>query len=253
MGRKKSSCAQHFNLSRELSSKCEKATCKFCGWSSAKNTVRMKAHLAKGCRDCPEDVRTAFLEELEETEESETDSRVDYSEVDPNETFETSRTSDRPRRVAGSKSPKRKKKRTISSRTALADEHREIDQALADYLFSTNLPLSTIENPFFIAFCKKMRPSYSLPNRSRVVSQSFVGGATSAHSQHVMTAASTTASVPLQLATFHPGNEGMSFLSAPTVQAVPQPSSVLDQSQQIPGGVQVFRIIPTSSTSLLSL
>ncbi|XP_055358021.1 uncharacterized protein LOC129602872 isoform X2 [Paramacrobiotus metropolitanus] len=231
MGRKKSSCAQHFNLSRELSSKCEKATCKFCGWSSAKNTVRMKAHLAKGCRDCPEDVRTAFLEELEETEESETDSRVDYSEVDPNETFETSRTSDRPRRVAGSKSPKRKKKRTISSRTALADEHREIDQALADYLFSTNLPLSTIENPFFIAFC----------------------GATSAHSQHVMTAASTTASVPLQLATFHPGNEGMSFLSAPTVQAVPQPSSVLDQSQQIPGGVQVFRIIPTSSTSLLSL
>lgn len=66
MGRKKSTCVQYFELTKDEQMKCEKAKCRFCGWVSAKNTVRMKTHLAKHCTACPEQVKREYHEQIEE-------------------------------------------------------------------------------------------------------------------------------------------------------------------------------------------
>ncbi len=35
-------------------------------------------------------------------------------------------------------------------------------------IFSGNLPLSLVEDEYFIAFCKKLRPAYELPKHNKL-------------------------------------------------------------------------------------
>lgn len=127
------------------------------------------------------DVKNTYLDQLDDddTEDSEALLEADSEEIDLDETLETSRGSEKhPRRTAGHKSPKRKKRKSVPLRSTVAEDSKEIDRALADFLFAANLPISIVESPFFVAFCKKMRPSYNLPSRHRVISQGFFNGAT---------------------------------------------------------------------------
>ncbi|GAU95379.1 hypothetical protein RvY_07006-2 [Ramazzottius varieornatus] len=119
------------------------------------------------------------------------------------------------------KSRRKKKRKAISDRSFLIEENKEIDRALADYLFSANLPLSTVENPFFVQFCKKLKPTYDLPSRHRIVSQNFIQGAQ-----------------PFQMNYFNPGLA----LNLP-VQTTPnhQPSS---SSTETPSGSSSFLATP---------
>ena len=60
---------QYFELTKDEQAKCEKATCRFCGVSSAKNTLRMKRHLVKVCANCPANVKAEFESQIDpETE-----------------------------------------------------------------------------------------------------------------------------------------------------------------------------------------
>ena len=44
------------------------------------------------------------------------------------------------------------------------EEQEEINQYLACAIFGSGLPLSLVEDKYFIAFCKKLRPAYELPS-----------------------------------------------------------------------------------------
>ncbi|CAH1768047.1 4366_t:CDS:2, partial [Entrophospora sp. SA101] len=45
-------------------------------------------------------------------------------------------------------------------------DEKEIDAILAHMIFGLGLPLSLVEAPAFVEFCKKLRPSYKLPSRN---------------------------------------------------------------------------------------
>ena len=47
-------------------------------------------------------------------------------------------------------------------------EQKEIYQYLARVIFTGSLPLSLVEDEYFIAFCKKLRPAYELPSRGKL-------------------------------------------------------------------------------------
>jgi hypothetical protein len=46
------------------------------------------------------------------------------------------------------------------------NEKEEIDAILSRMIFGLGLPLSLVEAPAFVEFCKKLRPSYELPSRN---------------------------------------------------------------------------------------
>ncbi len=45
---------------------------------------------------------------------------------------------------------------------------KKIDYYLARTIFGDGLPLSLVEDEYFIAFCKKLRPAYELLKRNKL-------------------------------------------------------------------------------------
>ena len=115
--------------------------------------------------------------------------------------LDTSQISEKRRRKssgAGHKGQKKKRRRSGPDRSLVQEEHQEIDRALADYLFAANLPLATLENPYFVTFCKKLRPTYTLPTRHRVVSQNFLQAGNPVTYYSPDSSAATSSSLPVQ-------------------------------------------------------
>ena len=49
-----------------------------------------------------------------------------------------------------------------------SEKQEEIDNYLACAIFGGGLPLSLVEDEYFIAFCKKLRPAYELSKRNKL-------------------------------------------------------------------------------------
>src|SRR6266498_5805499 len=107
----------------------------------------MKKHLRK-CKDVDPEVKTQFIQQITTQKNSPSDSFIP---------------------------PKSKKQRTLSNFVdhCTVSKKEELDILLARVVFAGGLSLSFIENPEFIIFCKKMRPSYDVPKRTIISNRLF--------------------------------------------------------------------------------
>jgi len=136
------------------------ATCKYCNppFIIDGQPQRMIKHLLEQCKNVPEDVKAELLSSSKNTT---------VSLPLPQSTQITSLESTLQELNTN------KKRKTQTAIDNYADkctnkEQEEIDQYLARVIFGGGLPLSLVEDEYFIAFCKKLRPAYELPNRSKL-------------------------------------------------------------------------------------
>ena len=145
MGRSKDSVWIHFESSSDR--KHDKinnhydAKCRYCNELVSGQPERLKKHL-KRCRNVDESIK----------------SRYDNSICSSNQNIQST--------LNNSKQTKL----TSFIDKCYQNEKEEIDAILARMIFGLGLPLSLVEAPAFIEFCKKLRPSYELPSR-RIISE----------------------------------------------------------------------------------
>ena len=149
-GRPKNEIWQHFDILPVDSSSGKKdlhsgAQCKFCKqkWSRGR-TSDMIAHVALHCPRSPIDIRTIFLEILN------------------NESFNDNDNND------SSKKSRKQLKITehVEKLVITDDKQKRSSRALTKYFVCCGIPLWTIESPFFIDFAKTLCPGYQIPKRS---------------------------------------------------------------------------------------
>lgn len=137
------------------------ATCKFCDppFVIDGQPQRMIKHLLEHCKNVPEHVK-AELSSFKNT----TNAPLPLSQP-------LKDTQDRLLQKLNNRLNKKQKTQTKMENYAdkcSKEEQKEIDQYLARAIFGGGLPLSLVEDEYFIAFCKKLRPAYELPSRSKL-------------------------------------------------------------------------------------
>src|SRR6266536_4111678 len=140
------------------------AICKYCDppFTIDGQPQRMIKHLLEQCKNVPEHVKVE-LSSLKDT----TSVALPLSQPSMQNlqnTFVKLHT-------INNQSNKRQKIQTTINNYAdkcSNEEQKEINQYLARAIFGGGLPLSLVEDEYFIAFCKKLRPAYELPSRSKL-------------------------------------------------------------------------------------
>lgn len=182
-----------FDLTKTKDGKKSKATCKFCNLIySFPNATRMTAHITK-CIKCPKDIQNKFRDvkpqkypavqevkcttstyivasqkdaeddSLSVERSTSTTSTISEIESTPSTSLSSSVTpvSLNKRRKIAVSSP------SIMSKfvdTICQNESEKIDEAIARALYASGAPLSLLDNQYWTAAFKIIRPSYTLPS-----------------------------------------------------------------------------------------
>lgn len=119
------------------------ATCKYCGSSFSGQPQRMKIHLSNTCLNVPLEVKQQYLnsEKTQKTSDNNNDDNNNDNDNNNNDNDE--------------------------------NKKKEIDISIARAFYASGIPLSTIENPFFIQALKQINPEYHPPSR-KVLSTSLL-------------------------------------------------------------------------------
>ncbi len=140
------------------------ATCKFCNPPFIINgqPKRMIKHILEQCKNVPEHVK----EKLASSVSSASSASTTSTPLPPSQpllqniqkiSFLKSNTNNQP-----NKKQKIQSKIDNYADKCSSEEQEEIDNYLARAIFGGGLPLSLVEDEYFIAFCKKLRPAYEL-------------------------------------------------------------------------------------------
>lgn len=142
-GRPEMTVWSHFNKINTNSRGHYSAVCNFCNVSWLRGQPdTLEDHLATECQHCSENVREEYL------------------------TIVANRT------VEKTSSRKRQKKNQtqlnefVESTTLSNQRYNDINKALGKFIVTCSIPFSTVEHPFFIEFCKQLRPAYNPPTRN---------------------------------------------------------------------------------------
>jgi len=161
MGRKKTPIWNEFKIteSTEPDGKSEqRAICNYCKSSSAfPNATRMALHLMD-CKVCPEDVKKRYQNEKPKRTRSE--------EVVDDPTFAGSASQPKDK-SEGAVIPKPKSQTSMNTfvEKTPPEKKQKIDVLLARAMFTSNVPFSLFENPYWQAAFREMRSSYVCPSR----------------------------------------------------------------------------------------
>jgi len=135
-------------------------TCKYCDppFTIDGQPQRMIKHLLEQCKNVPEDVKIELSPSFKDT----TSISLPPSSQNLQNTL-----------LSKLYNQSNKKQKTQTKIDNYADkcnseEQKDIDQYLARAIFGSGLPLSLVEDEYFIAFCKKLRPAYELPTRKKL-------------------------------------------------------------------------------------
>jgi hypothetical protein len=145
------------------------ATCSYCNthWKEEKPHI-LREHIANHCKKCPKDVSLEFArlvgKEIAENEREEVESDL---ESIPNAT---------------------KKQKLNNGQTSIRSFYKdkelekgycdEINRSMTKAFVMSNIPFSTIENPWFVDLIKTLQPGYDPPSR-QVLSGSLLEAETS--------------------------------------------------------------------------
>jgi BED zinc finger len=140
------------------------ATCKYCDppFTIDGQPQRMIKHLLEQCENVPEHVKVG-LSSLKDTT-SVTLPLSQPSMQNLQNTFLKLHTKNN----QSNKRQKIQKPIENYADKCSSEEQKEINQYLARAIFGGGLPLSLVEDEYFIAFCKKLRPAYELPTRKKL-------------------------------------------------------------------------------------
>src|SRR6266540_3054969 len=166
MSRSKSLIWEYFHKSKERKNGKQHfvATCKFCNpsFSIDDQPQRMIKHILEQCKSIPEHAKEKLASSINTT----------FTPLPPSQSL-----SQNVQRIAFLKSNinnRLNKKQKIQSKIdnytdkCNSEEQEEIDNYLARAIFGGGLPLSLVEDEYFIAFCKKLRLTYELPKCSKL-------------------------------------------------------------------------------------
>ena len=170
-GRKKLAVSKSLEDVSTSGTKVPRVQCKFCQSNVVKNGSRMKTHVEK-CISCFKLVKDKYLANLNVSTASITDNDSDESEIStPSEIetwlfdFSTS-----------SAKPIPKKPKQIDARSTLlhftdkmsTSEQEKLNALLARAMHTSGTPFCMVENSYWQAFFKAIRPAYVVPSRYEV-------------------------------------------------------------------------------------
>src|SRR3989337_1807409 len=140
------------------------ATCKFCNPPFIINgqPKRMIKHILEQCKSVPEHVKEKLASSVSTTSTLLPPSQPFLQNIQKI-SFLKSNTNNQP-----NKKQKIQSKIDNYADKCSSEEQEEIDNYLVRAIFGGGLPLSLVEDEYFIAFCKKLRPAYELPKRNKL-------------------------------------------------------------------------------------
>jgi hypothetical protein len=142
LGRPETHVWRYFNKNVTGSRGHYTATCNYCerSWARGK-PEELQNHLASECNKCPGTIRDEFIE------------------IVSNQTFK-----------------ERKKKKRMNDQSHISDymestrlndgKRNSINQALGRFFVTCSIPFAVVEHPFFVEFCKQLKPAYDPPGRT---------------------------------------------------------------------------------------
>ncbi|XP_034935220.1 uncharacterized protein [Chelonus insularis] len=175
MGENKS-IYKHFSaLPLQPNQKLKSYSCNYCKKKYAENITRMRKHLYKECRSCPQDLRKLLKpckprkrnnSHLNSTDDSFT--IEDLNEADNRASTSMISNENLPNNI--SVCSNNYKKNTIDSfcdKMSKKDED-SLQELLAEAIYASGTPLCITENPYWLKFFNALRPSFNLPSRNQI-------------------------------------------------------------------------------------
>lgn len=166
MPRHQSPVWEFFNKSEERKNGKQHfvATCKFCIplFSIDGQPQRMIKHILEQCKSVPEHAKEKLASSINTNSTPLTPSQPLPQNIQKI-AFLKSNTNSQP-----NKKQKIQSKIDNYADKCSNEEQEEIDCYLARAIFGGGLPLFLVEDEYFIAFCKKLRPAYELPKRNKL-------------------------------------------------------------------------------------
>ncbi|XP_034934248.1 uncharacterized protein [Chelonus insularis] len=150
-------------------------SCNYCKKKYAENITRMRKHLYKECRSCPQDLRKLLKpckprkrnnSHLNSTDDSFT--IEDLNEADNRASTSMISNENLPNNI--SVCSNNYKKNTIDSfcdKMSKKDED-SLQELLAEAIYASGTPLCITENPYWLKFFNALRPSFNLPSRNQI-------------------------------------------------------------------------------------
>ncbi|KAE9046222.1 hypothetical protein PR003_g1360 [Phytophthora rubi] len=156
----------HFR--KELPNK--RATCNYCGFNMCGLILRMRTHLARKCKSCPEPIKAEMvaelcrrLDQLPATHPA----KKTRTKKDPSQ---PEAPVDAPAAVAAQPSPTAVHEVQTTSApptqasVAVLDDKSDLDGYVARAIFEVGLPVVTAEHTAFVKMLKRMNPTYDPPS-----------------------------------------------------------------------------------------
>ena len=165
-GRKKFAASKLFEDVSSLNTKVPRVQCKFYQSSVVKNGSRMKTHVEK-CISCPKLVKYKYLAKLHVSSTSTTDNDSDEASEIENWLFDFA--------TSSAKSIPKKPKE-IDARSTLVhfadkmstSKQEKLNALQARAVYASGTPFYMVENSYWQAFFKAIRPAYVVPSRYEV-------------------------------------------------------------------------------------